>query len=157
MDAAMNWLFRVLTTCSFGVIVLIIYKHIAQKSKASHYAALITQNIEHGRGEAVVQADNSIAVYIDNQLITVITDEIPSAKTNDFTVSSQNVFRLIKDCIRYLVEQQNMKQSLKDFWFYNNKIKAPLKKEKLYEDVINKWRLKGEPYGVFYKQNKAGQ
>lgn len=42
MDAAMNWLFRVLTTCSFGVLVLIVYKHIAQRSKAAHYAALVT-------------------------------------------------------------------------------------------------------------------
>jgi len=50
-----------------------------------------------------------------------------------------------------------MKQNLKDFWFYNNKIKTPLKKEKLYDEVMNKWSLKGEPYGVFYKLNQAGQ
>ena len=50
MDKFMNNIIRLILTSSVGILLLIIYKHLAQKSRASHYAALITQKIEHGRG-----------------------------------------------------------------------------------------------------------
>jgi hypothetical protein len=84
-----------------------------------------------------VQSDNSIAIYIDNQLVDVIPQEALEDKvkvrTNDFMVSTQNIYKLIKSCIRYMVDRQNTNQTLKDYWYYNIQIKAPLKKELIYK------------------------
>ena len=54
-------------------------------------------------------------------------------RTNDFIVSTQNIYKLIKSCIRYMVDRQNANQTLKDYWYYNTQIKAPLKKEVIYK------------------------
>lgn len=109
----------------------------------------------------MVQADNSIALYIDNQLVEVIPSDGIDAeihpKTNDFTVSTQNVHKIIKLCIRYMVEMQNLNQALTDYWFYNNKMKSELKKQPNYDDIMKNWKLKHVPYGLNYRTNKAGQ
>lgn len=112
----------------------------------------------------MVQADNSIAIYLDNQLVSVIPkdsyqqNEIMS-KTNDFTVSTRNIQKLIKECITYLVGKQNSQEKLVDYWFYNNRIKNLLKKEPLYNQVMDPklWKLKSEAYGINYRLNQANQ
>ena len=76
-------------------------------------------------------------------------------RTNDFIVSTQNIYKLIKSCIRYMVDRQNANQTLRDYWYYNTQIKAPLKKEVIYKKVMEEWRLKVEPYGLNYRVNKA--
>lgn len=108
----MNGLFNLVATFSAGIIGLLIWKHLAQKNKAAHYAGLVTQNIKHSGGQALVQADNSIAIMIDNKVVDVIPAEtveskssgVIESKTNVFTVSTQSIYKLIKTCIRYMVE-----------------------------------------------------
>jgi len=56
-----------------------------------------------------------------------------------------------------MVDKSNSNQPLKDYWYYNNEIKAKLKNEGFYNEVINNWTLKGEPYGLNYRVNKAEQ
>lgn len=72
MDRFMNALFRLVAFSSFSIIFGLFYMHIAQKNKAGEYAQKITQKIQHGGGQAVVQADNSIAIYMDSSLVEVI-------------------------------------------------------------------------------------
>ena len=75
MDAfayIMDGIYKIVAFTSFGVIFMLVYAHLRQKNKAAKVAAQVTQKIQHGGGQAVVQADNSIAVYIDNQLVEVI-------------------------------------------------------------------------------------
>ena len=68
----------------------------------------------------------------------------------------RNIQPLIKGCIRYLVDMKTSSQLLKDFWYYNNKIKADLKQHPLYNDTLNTLKLNDESYGVNYRHNKAG-
>jgi hypothetical protein len=125
----------------------------------------VTEKIKIGGGQAMVQADNSIAIYIDNQVVDLIPSEVVEneggpnySKLNEFTISTKNINNLIKQCIRYMVEKQNSSQALKDYWFYNNKIKVNLKKSELYNDVMKNWKLKAiAPYGLNFRENKAGQ
>ena len=70
-------------------------------------------------------------------------------------VSTGNIYKLIKACIRYMVEAQNRQEPLKDYWYYNKQIKDTLKKESIYKEVMENWQLKGEPYGLNYRVNKA--
>lgn len=164
MDAfafIMDGIYKILAFSSFGVIFLLIFAHLRQKNKAAKIAAEVTKKIEHGGGQAFVQQDNSIAIYIDNQLVDVIPQEALEDKvkvrTNDFIVSTQNIYKLIKSCIRYMVDRQNANQTLRDYWYYNTQIKAPLKKEVIYKKVMEEWQLKVEPYGLNYRVNKAEQ
>ena len=110
----MNALFNIVASCSLGIIGFIVWKHFAQKNKAAHFAGLVTQNIKHTGGKAMVQADNSIAIMIDNKVVDVIPAErvegskgVIDSKSNEFTISSKNIYTLIKQCIRYMVEMQN--------------------------------------------------
>jgi hypothetical protein len=47
-----------------------------------------------------------------------------------------------------MVEGQNMKRTLNDFHFYNMDIKNDLKKMNIYNDILKKWELKKDPYGL---------
>ena len=61
----------------------------------------------------MVQADNSIAIYIDNALVEVIPSEkldkgIPEPKkSNQMPAHARNIQPLIKGCIRYLVDMKS--------------------------------------------------
>lgn len=113
----------------------------------------------------MVQADNSIAIMIDNKIVDMISAEaveneggVIASKTNTFTISTQSMYTLIKTCIRYMVEMQNAHSDLKDYWFYNNHVKKELRKSDIYSEVMEKWELKNDtPYGLSYRLNKAGQ
>lgn len=59
----------------------------------------------------MVQADNSIAIMIDNKIVDVIPalvveskSGVIDSKVNEFTISTKNIYTLIKTCIRYMVE-----------------------------------------------------
>jgi hypothetical protein len=68
---------------------------------------------------------------------------------------ARNIQPLIKGCIRYLVDMNSAHQPLKDYWYYNNKIKSELKQHALYEETLHSLQLKREDYGVNYRVNKA--
>lgn len=112
----------------------------------------------------MVTSDGSVEVYIDNNLVQVIPADIvqnqnlDEPKKNIFPASTKTIHELIKHCITYLVQQQNNHEALKDFWFYNNRIKSAMKNEPLYQEVMSpKWKLATQqPYGVNYRTNRAG-
>jgi len=36
-----------------------------------------------------------------------------------------------------MVDAQNARSTLKDYWYYNNKVKAELKEHSLYNELLN--------------------
>ena len=69
MDAfafIMDGIYKILTFSCFAVIFLLIFAYLKQKNKAAKKAAEVTMKIKHGDGQAFVQQDNSIAIFIDN-------------------------------------------------------------------------------------------
>eukprot|EP00347_Sterkiella_histriomuscorum_P019495 403341410 len=164
MDRFMNFLYKIVYYGVFSLISVLAYLHFSQKFEAQKYASLVTQKKQRKGVEMFENEDKQVEIYVDNQLIEVVETsdnepELPGMvgrlKSNQFMVANNNIYPLLKSAIRYLVNAQNNKETLQDFNFYNSKIKAAIKNEDIYDDVINKMKLNYEPYGVNYRHNSA--
>ena len=163
-DNFMNLLFKIVANGSVAVVIIILYLHFTQKHQISKYAHLVIQKKEETASTNIPLVGSKIAITVDGQVLEIIK---PGLKKEDIelgvkqlelsqhTIKNENILNILKKALQYMIDSNSKKEKVKDYFFYNSEMKKNLKEASFYHDVINKWDLKSDPYGLMYKTNKA--